>query len=259
MEFRPCIDIHNGKVKQIVGASLLDQGNYAKENYVSLKNADYYAKIYKEKGIKGGHIILLNGVDSEFYEETKNQAILALKTYPNGLQIGGGINLSNACEFIEAGASHIIVTSYVFYNGKIDFERLKALVDKVGASKIVLDLSCKRKNEDYIIVTDRWQKDTSEVIGTELFEKLSKYCDEFLIHAVDVEGKAQGVDQKLLKLLSRWDRKQITYAGGVHNFDDLALIRELGNNHLNVTIGSALDLFGGNMKFEEVVEYIKQN
>lgn len=255
MEFRPCIDIHNGRVKQIVGGSLKDKDNQAEENFVSQMDGAFYANMYKKAGIRGGHIILLNPVTSEYYEATRAQALLALHSYPGGLQIGGGITADNAAQFIEAGASHVIVTSYVFNNGRIDYNNLEKLVDAVGKSHLVLDLSCRKKDDSYYIVTDRWQKFTDEVITEELLDELSQYCDEFLIHAVDVEGKASGIEKELVSLLGDWGKIPLTYAGGVHSFEDLRLIKELGHNRVNVTIGSALDLFGGSMKFEDVIAF----
>ena len=253
MEFRPCIDIHNGKVKQIVGGSLKDEQNHAQENFVSTQDAAFYADLYKGKEIKGGHVILLNAKDSAYYEATKAQAMLALSTYPGGLQVGGGITAKNAKEFIDAGASHVVVTSYVFRDGKIDYERLELLKDTIGTERIVLDVSCKKKAEGYVVVTDRWQKETTEILDVGLLDKLAGYCDEFLVHAVDVEGKAEGIEKELVALLGEWGKKPITYAGGVHNMEDLQLIKELGRDKVNVTVGSALDLFGGNMSFEAVI------
>jgi len=275
MEFRPCIDIHNGKVKQIVGSSLKDQGNYAHENFVSGQDGAFYARMYQEDGVKGGHIILLNAVGSEYYEATKAQALLALHAYPKGLQIGGGITAENASYFIKEGASHVIVTSYVFWDGKIHYENLKKLVSAVGKEHIVLDLSCRyvnpeqmingKNNENdltepgYYIVTDRWQKFTSQRVTMELLDELSAYCDEFLIHAVDVEGKQNGIEKPLIALLGEWGKIPITYAGGIACFKDLEEIKELGNGKLNVTIGSALDLFGGIMEYRKVLEYMGKN
>lgn len=252
MEFRPCIDIHNGKVKQIVGGSLNDEGNQAKENFVAAQDAAFYAKLYQDAGLKGGHIILLNAVDSEYYEPTKEQAMLALKTYPGGLQVGGGITPENAKEFLDAGASHVIVTSYVFKDGKIHFDRLEKLVQAVGKEHLVLDVSCKKVEDHYLVVTDRWQKVTEEVVDEALLDRLAQYCDEFLIHAVDVEGKANGIEQELVAMLGNWNQCPVTYAGGIHSYEDLDLIKELGKNHLHFTIGSALDLFGGRLKWEDV-------
>ena len=255
MEFRPCIDIHNGKVKQIVGGSLRDVGNQAEENFVSEQDAAFFANFYRQFGLTGGHIILLNPVGSEFYEASKAQAIKALHAYPGGMQIGGGINPDNAGEFLQAGATHVIVTSYVFRDGTIHYQNLERLVQTVGREHLVLDLSCRKCGSDYYIVTDRWQKFTEEKIEQDLLEKLSQYADEFLIHAVDVEGKAQGVEQELVERLGQWGKIPVTYAGGVGSLADLQLLRKLGHNCLNVTIGSALDLFGGPLKFEEILKY----
>ncbi|MGN0272675.1 MAG: phosphoribosylformimino-5-aminoimidazole carboxamide ribotide isomerase [Lachnospiraceae bacterium] len=258
MEFRPCIDIHNGKVKQIVGGSLLDEGNQAKENFVAEQDAAFFADLYRKSGLSGGHIILLNPVESEYYEKTKEQAVLALKAYPKGFQIGGGITAENAKEFLELGASHVIVTSYVFKNGKINYDNLKKLEAAVGREHLVLDLSCRKKEEGYYIVTDRWQKFTQERVGEQLLDDLSGYAAEFLIHAVDVEGKAQGIEAELAELLGAWGKIPVTYAGGVGSFADLKELKEKGQNRLHVTIGSALDLFGGTMSYQKVLEYVKE-
>ena len=258
MEFRPCIDIHNGKVKQIVGGSLRDEGDQAKENFVSEQDSAFFAKFYKKHQIRGGHIILLNGKDSPYYKDTKHQAILALHTYPEGLQVGGGITADNAKEFLDAGASHVIVTSYVFRDGKVNYENLDRLYQVTGKKHLVLDLSCRKRDGAYYIVTDRWQKFTEEKVTIELLDKLECYADEFLIHAVDVEGKASGIERELVELLGSWHRIPITYAGGVGSFEHLSQLREWGKDRLNVTIGSALDLFGGSMSFEDVLNWINQ-
>lgn len=254
MEFRPCIDIHNGKVKQIVGGSLKDEGDAARENFVARQDAAFFARLYRSQGIRGGHIILLNSVSSEFYGESKRQALEALAAYPGGLQVGGGITPENAGEFLEAGASHVIVTSYVFREGRIHYERLKRLCQAVGKERLVLDLSCRKTPEGYRVVTDRWQKLTEESVEEALLERLSGYCDEFLIHAVDVEGKAEGIEEELAALLGGWGRKVMTYAGGVHSYEDLRLLKRLGRDRLNVTVGSALDLFGGELEWRKVLE-----
>lgn len=258
MEFRPCIDIHNGSVKQIVGGSLRDEGSRAEENFVSREGASYFAEFYKRDGLKGGHIILLNPPQSEYYEATKAQAVEALHAYPKGLQIGGGITPQNAGYFIEQGASHVIVTSYVFREGRVDYERLEELAGTVGKEQLVLDLSCRKKGDTYYIVTERWQHFTEEVVTTELLDRLSGYADEFLIHAVDVEGKADGIEEELVKLLGGWGRLPVTYAGGVGSFEDLRKLKEYGQDRLNVTIGSALDLFGGAMPYRQVLAYMQE-
>ena len=325
MKFRPCIDIHNGKVKQIVGGSLQDQGDRAKENFVSEKDAGYYADFYREAGLGGGHIIMLNPRSSPYYEATKAQALLALGRQPGRWQIGGGINGENAAQFLDAGASHVIVTSYVFRDGQIYYENLEKLLREVGREHLVLDLSCRaagrkasvsdkgpagkelpdpdceveknkasgpddrsageelpdpdceaEKNKasgpdgesagkelpdpdceagkkSYYIVTDRWQKFTDVRLCPEVLDELSAYCDEFLIHAADVEGKAQGIEQELVRMLGNWQGIPVTYAGGVGTYEDIRLLGRLGQGRVDVTVGSALDLFGGKLSFEEVV------
>ena len=257
MKFRPCIDIHNGKVKQIVGGTLKDRGDLAAENFVSDQSAAFFAKLYSSFQLSGGHVILLNSAESEFYQKTKEQALEALRAYPQGLQVGGGITPYNAEEYLKAGASHVIVTSYVFQDGKRHFERLKEMLSAVGKERLVLDLSCRRRLEDYYIVTDRWQKFTDVKLTRETMESLSDRCDEFLIHAVDVEGKANGIERGLAELLSECTIP-VTYAGGVHSFEDLRLLKELGKGRIDVTIGSALDLFGGTMSFEKVISELKE-
>ncbi len=258
MEFRPCIDIHNGKVKQIVGGSLRDEGDFAKENFVSEMDAAFFAEYYRKDGIRGGHIILLNSPDSAFYEATKAQAVKALRAYPGAFQIGGGINDRNAAYFLEQGASHVIVTSYVFSDGKVDYAKLQKLVGSVGKKRLTLDLSCRKRDGNYYIVTDRWQKFTDETVTRELLDKLSGYADEFLIHAVDVEGKSAGIEEELVKLLGDWDGLSVTYAGGVGSFSDLQKLKAYGRGRVNVTIGSALDLFGGDMPYREVLAFVRE-
>ena len=258
MEFRPCIDIHNGSVKQIVGSSLRDRNDAARENFVAKQDAAFFARLYQEYGIRNGHIILLNPVSSPYYNETKKQALSALAAYPGGGGGGGGITPDNAKEFLNAGASHVIVTSYVFKDGHIQYDRLKELVKTVGKDRLVLDLSARMKEDHYYIVTDRWQKYTDVELTEETLNMLASYCDEFLVHAVDVEGKANGIEKTLAARLGDWGKLPVTYAGGVHNFEDLSILKQLGRDRVHVTIGSALDLFGGNMKFEEVLRFIAQ-
>lgn len=254
MQFRPCIDIHNGKVKQIVGGSLLDKGDYARENFISDYGGGYYAALYREKGLPGGHIILLNKAGTPYYEADVEQAREALRAYPGGLMIGGGITADNASAFLEAGASHVIVTSYVFRDGQVHYDNLKKIVDKVGRERLVLDLSCRKRDGDYYIVTDRWQNFTKVKLTVETLQGLSSYCDEFLIHAVDVEGQARGIEEELVALLAKADVCPITYAGGVGSLEDVRLLKKLGGDKMDVTIGSALDLFGGALSFDEVLK-----
>lgn len=259
MKFRPCIDIHNGQVKQIVGGSLADKNNFAQENFVSAQDGGYYGGLYKSAGLDGGHIILLNPVGSEFYEADCLQAYKALAEFEGGLQIGGGINADNAAGFLDKGASHVIVTSYVFRGGEIDFDNLKRLVNAVGRSRLTLDLSCRRKDGKYYIVTDRWQKFTDVALDEESLDVLSSYCDEFLVHAVDVEGEAKGIEEGVAALLGEKCENPCTYAGGISSFEDLQILRRLGAGRVDFTIGSALDIFGGNMNFDEVVKFSAEN
>lgn len=258
MNFRPCIDIHNGCVKQIVGGSLRDEADSAKDNFVSELDASFYAKLYMDNGLVGGHVIILNSKDSEYYEADLKQAKLALGTYRDGLFIGGGINADNANSFIQMGAGKVIVTSYVFKDGQINFPNLNKLVEAVGKDRLVLDLSCRKKGNDYYIVTDRWQNFTDVKVTAETLDMLADYCSEYLIHAVDVEGKAKGIEVELVRILGAWQRIPITYAGGVGSFADLRLLKELGNDMIDVTIGSALDIFGGNMSYDEVLRVCEE-
>ena len=277
MRIRPCIDIHNGKVKQIVGGSLRDESgkesvlkesvhkerlsgeNPLRENFVSQKDADVYAAIYRRAMLQGGHIILLNSVkEKEAYEADLRQAFLALKEYPDGMQAGGGITPETADRFLEAGASHVIVTSYVFRDGELDRDHLDEMVRAVGKKHLVLDLSCRKlENGSYVVVTDRWQKLTRLVISEGPMDFLAQFCDEFLIHAADVEGKRAGVEEDLAELLGGWQKKSrfpVTYAGGVHALEDLSKIAASSGGRMDVTVGSALDLFGGNLKLQELKE-----
>ncbi len=258
MKFRPCIDIHNGQVKQIVGGSLTDVKDQAVENFISEKDAAWYARLYKKHGLTGGHMILLNPSTSPYYEADVNQAMGALKSLNGGLQIGGGINIDNAGKFLDAGASHVIVTSYVFRDGQIHMDRIRNLSQKIGKEHLVLDLSCRKKpsagDDDnlYYIVTDRWQKYTDVTLCEQTFDMLAPYCDEFLIHAVDVEGKSSGIETELLELMARISPLPTTYAGGIHTMEDITAIRQLGRSRIDFTVGSALDLFGGPLPFKEL-------
>ena len=264
MRIRPCIDIHNGKVKQIVGGTLKDSGREsagtAQENFVADKNADYFASVYREKGLSGGHIILLNPVrEAEAYQADLAQAHAALAAFPGGMQIGGGITPAGAGKFLDAGASHVIVTSYVFREGVLSEAALAEMIRAVGTKRLVLDLSCrKRENGRYYVVTDRWQKFTDLEISRETLLELSSSCDEFLIHAADVEGKRSGIEESLVVLLGDFQKETgfpVTYAGGVHSLQDLDLIRKLSGDRMDVTVGSALKLFGGDLELSELAKY----
>lgn len=253
MEFRPCIDIHNGKVKQIVGSTLRDEGDLAQENYVSNKDAGYYADLFKSYDLAGGHVINLNSKDSEYHDASAAQVMQALSHYPGGLMAGGGINADNAKDFIDAGASHVIVTSYVFSDGKINMDNLSKLTSAVGAERLVLDLSCRKIDGNYLVVTDRWQKITDETVNESLFCLLGRFCDEFLVHAVDSEGKAAGIDEDLIEILAK-SSKSICYAGGISSLDDIRTLKDIGRSQVNFTVGSHLDIYGGNLNIEEIIE-----
>ena len=217
---------------------------------MSGQDAAFYAGLYKNAGLKGGHVILLNGKDSEYYEATRNQALKALAAYPGGLQIGGGVCPDNAEDYLKAGASHVIVTSYVFKDGQLSWKNLKKIEEIAGKEHLVLDLSCRKKDDQYFIVTDRWQKFTNVPVTLEVMEELGNHCDEFLVHAVDVEGKANGIETELADLLSDYTQRPVTYAGGVGSMEDLKLLKKHGKDRLDVTVGSALNLFGGTIRFE---------
>lgn len=254
MQFRPCIDIHNGKVKQIVGATLKDMGDSATENFVASRPASYYASLYKEKALSGGHVILLNSKDSEYYKATKEAAFDALGAYMGGMQVGGGIDDSNAAEFLDAGASHVIVTSFVFKDGRLNEDNLRRIQREIGKDKLVIDLSCRRKGDDYYVVTDRWQKFTDMTVTSELLSQFSNECAEILIHAVDVEGHAAGIDERIVSMMSEVDTLPVTYAGGVRSLEDVSKIKALGKDRVNFTVGSALKLFGGSLDIDDIVQ-----
>ena len=262
MRIRPCIDIHNGSVKQIVGSTLKDQSaviSMPRENFVAGKDASWYASLYKEKDLPGGHIILLNRTDDrENYEADVRQALGALEAYPGGMQVGGGIRPETAEGWLSAGASHVIVTSYVFREGRIDEKNLNEMVRAAGKDHLVLDLSCRRCPDGrYRVVTDRWQAFTDFVISPENLDRLSASCSEFLIHAADVEGKRGGVEAPLIAVLGEWQKRTgfpVTYAGGVRDLKDLEQIRSASDGYLDVTVGSALDLFGGSLSLDDLTK-----
>jgi len=245
--FRPCIDLHDGKVKQIVGGTLGDSG--LRTNFVSERPAAWFADLYRRDGLMGGHVIQLGAGN-----ETAARA--ALGAFPGGLHLGGGVNAQNASAWLEAGASHVIVTSWVFREGQVDWTRLEELVRVVGKSRLVLDLSCRKRDGEYFVVTDRWQKFTSLTVTAPALDKFSGFCAEFLIHAVDVEGLCHGVDHELVEKLGKWTPIPMTYAGGANSLADLERVTELGQGKVDLTIGSALDIFGGSgVKYADVVSF----
>ena len=171
MRFRPCIDLREGRVVQIIGSSLVDKNSETlKTNFETDRSPEEFAKMYKEDNLTGGHVISLGSGNEE-------AALSALQTFPGGFHIGGGITPQNAITYLDAGASHVIVTSYVFSNGRIDMEKLKLLQETVGKNRLVLDLSCRKKGPDFWIVTDRWQKFTNEIINPEILSQLADHCD----------------------------------------------------------------------------------
>ncbi len=248
MKFRPCIDLHEGQVKQIVG-STLKKGSpkELQTNFIAKYPADYFISMYKNDNLKGGHIIQLgNG--------NEDSAKKALALWPEGMQIGGGINIDNAAQWIERGAEAVIVTSHVFHDGVIDEKRLEKLCNLVGKKRLVLDLSCRKRGNDYYIVTNKWQTFTKEKITFSLLDRLSNYCFEYLVHAVDVEGKCLGIEENLVEFLGKWGKSPITYAGGIKSFEDVEKINVMGKGQIDFTIGSALDIFGGTaIKYRDIV------
>ncbi len=248
--FRPCIDLHDGKVKQIVGGSLDEADASAlRTNFVSEKPAAWYAELYRRDGLSGGHVIKLGpGNDAPARE--------ALAAYPGGLHIGGGIDLDNAASWLEAGASRVIVTSWVFREGRIDFDRVRALVAAIGRERLVLDLSCRRRGGDWVVVTDRWQRFTDCILNADTLGQLAGFCAEFLVHAADFEGLCRGVDLELVGKLAEWTPVPATYAGGARSLADLEEVTRLGRGRIDLTIGSALDIFGGTgARYEDVVAF----
>jgi len=236
--FRPCIDLHEGAVKQIVGGTLGGEPAELRTNFVSERSSVYYAELYRRDGLAGGHVIMLGPGNEE-------PGRAALRAYPGGLQIGGGITAKNASSYLDEGASHVIITSWVFQGGTLDVERLRQLVKAIGKQKLVLDLSCRRRGTGYFVVTDRWQKFTTTAISKANLAKLSAYCAEFLVHAVDVEGLCRGIDHELVRDLSEWSPIPATYAGGANSMADLEEVTRVGKGKIDLSIGSALDIFGG--------------
>ncbi|GJQ12625.1 hypothetical protein GpartN1_g4416.t1 [Galdieria partita] len=249
--FRPCIDIHEGKVKQIVGSSLNNHQVGSKSliiNFESQLEPEAYARRYAKDELYGGHVIML-GRGNEIAAKS------AIQAFPQGLQIGGGITPENAEFWLMQGASHVIITSYVFRDGKFYLERLEEVAKLVNPKRLVLDLSARKIDGRYFVCTNLWQMLTAFQLNEQNLTFLSDYCDEFLVHAVDVEGKRQGIDQELVSLLSECSPKICTYAGGIRNMEDVQLIEKLGNGRVDFTVGSALDLFGGNMSYDELVKW----
>lgn len=251
VRFRPCIDLHGGRVKQIVGSSLSDDGKNLQTNFETELSPGHFAKMYARDNLPGGHVIMLGAGN-------KDAAFDALSGFPGGLHVGGGINPENALGFLEAGASHVIVTSYVFRDGVVDWGRIDEMVRAVGQARLVLDVSCRFRAGQYVVCTDRWQKWTDVVLSADTVGRLCSRCDELLVHAVDVEGKRSGMDEELIARLADWAVVPVTYAGGVRSLDDLDRAKAVGQNRVDVTIGSALDIFGGSLRYRDAVQWQRQ-
>ena len=249
MRFRPCIDLHGGKVKQIVGGTLSEVEPVATvTNFESVESPSFYADLYWRDGLAGGHVIMLGPGNEAGARD-------ALGVHPGWLQVGGGITPANAVPWLEAGAAKVILTSYLFENGDFSFGRLAQIRQAVGRERLVVDLSCRRQDDQYVVACNRWQTLTRLVLGPQILAQLADDCSELLIHAVDVEGRQGGVDSVLIERLADWTPLPTTYAGGVRNMADIQRVRELGRNRLDVTVGSALDLFGGRgIAYRELVE-----
>lgn len=250
-EFRPCIDLHDGCVKQIVGSTLRDSGEVT-TNFVAASPPEYYAELYRRDGLTGGHVIMLG-------KGNESAALAALRAYPGGLQAGGGITTDNAGIFLDAGASQVIVTSFIFSDGELKREKLQEIFRVVGKEHLVLDLSCRLRDGKYWIVTDRWQKFTRWSLTPELLAELGKFSCEFLIHAVDVEGKCAGIDETLVAFLAQNSPLDCVYAGGIRSIADIEKIETSGKGRIHYTVGSALDLFGGKLSYRTLVERTRQS
>ena len=249
MRFRPCIDLKDGQVVQIVGGSLRDDDQQATlTNFATDRAPADFARLYQADGLVGGHVIALG-------PGNQTAALAALQAFPGGLQIGGGITPANARAYLDAGASHVIVTSYVFHQGQVDWGRLAELVAVVGKEHLVLDLSCRRRDGQFWVVTDRWQRFTNVAVDEATLALLADHCAEFLVHGVDVEGLRLGIESDLVALLGSCSPLPITYAGGAKTLHDLDLVNTLGQGRVDLTIGSALDIFGGDVAYRDVVAW----
>ncbi|MEM7020665.1 MAG: phosphoribosylformimino-5-aminoimidazole carboxamide ribotide isomerase [Pseudomonadota bacterium] len=250
--FKPCIDLHQGKVKQIVGSTLSAEDNSAVVNFESDKSSASFAELFKKDALTGGHIIQLGAGNTE-------AALMALKAYPGGMQLGGGINPENALEFLQAGASHVIVTSWLFPELSINQKRLQEISNMVGKQNLVIDLSCRKQNGAWYVAKDKWQTVTQEKITPGFIQFIEGYCDELLIHAADVEGKVAGIDEELVSYLGATVKIPTTYAGGARDLADLERVKQLSGDKVDLTIGSALDIFGGRgVKYQDCIDFNKR-
>lgn len=236
-QFRPCIDLHEGNVKQIVGGSLSDRGPGPQTHFVSDLGPSHFAALYRDDGLEGGHVIRLGAGNDEAARE-------ALGTWPGGLQLGGGIQQDNAQEWLDAGAAKLIVTSCLFEGDELSLDKVRSFSRQVGAERMVIDLSCRRRDGEWWVAANRWQTITRTPVDAETLERLSEYCSEFLIHAVDVEGLQRGIDEELVARLAEATPRPCTYAGGGREIQDLERVERLSAGRVDLTFGSALDLFG---------------
>ncbi len=249
--FRPCIDLHEGRVKQIVGGTLDSDTEALRTNFVSDLPPAWFAERFAADGLRGGHVIKLGPGNDEAARE-------ALAAYPDGLQVGGGITDENAAEWLEAGATHVIATSFLFdAGGRFREERLGRLVRAAGWMQLVIDLSCRRvEGGGWVVAMNRWRTLTDLTLDHSTLDALADSCAEFLIHAADVEGRCEGIDEELVAMLGGWGRKPVTYAGGARSLADLERVESLSGGKVDLTIGSALDLFGGSLvKYADCVEF----
>jgi phosphoribosylformimino-5-aminoimidazole carboxamide ribotide isomerase len=234
-------------VKQLVGGSYRDGDPSTVVNFEATASAATFAEMYRRDGLTGGHVIMIGAGNEQ-------SALDALRAYAGGLQIGGGITPENAPRFLDAGASHVILTSYLFVEGRLSRDRLDHVASAIGAQRMVLDLSCRKSSGEYRVVTDRWQHVTDVALDESTFDELGAWCAEFLVHAVDKEGKQGGIDRELVRLLAG-SSIPVTYAGGVRSIEDLEEIRREGEDRVDATVGSALDIFGGPLRYRDVVEW----
>ncbi|KAI9710791.1 MAG: Histidine biosynthesis bifunctional protein hisB [Candelaria pacifica] len=249
--FRPCIDLHSGQVKQIVGGTLTTTTSDLKTNYVSKLPASHFATLYKDNELKGAHVIMLGSGNEE-------AARSALAEWKGGLQVGGGITAENAAQWMEWGAEKVIITSYLFPDARFSINRLEAVLSALGndKEKLVIDLSCRRNGDTWFVAMNRWQTLTDMEVDSDSIKLLEPYCSEFLIHAADNEGLQRGVDEQLVQKLAQWCSIPVTYAGGGRSLEDLEKVKELSGGKVDLTIGSALDIFGGTgVTFEECIEW----
>ncbi len=248
-QFRPCIDLHRGQVKQIVGSTLRDDGSDPATNFVASQDAAWFATRYRRDGLAGGHMILLGPGNEQ-------AARAALDAWPQGLQIGGGIGLDNAADWLAAGASKVIVTSWLFESGRLSLERTRKLSESVGSERLVIDLSCRRCDDGWYVATDRWQTVTETRVSRDTLHQLADHCSEFLVHAADVEGKQTGIDEALVQHLGASSPIPVTYAGGGRSIEDLTRVEALSGGRVDLTFGSALDLFGGRgVRYQDCVDW----